>query len=61
LVDRLYIDTQVMVHTEVLQTLDEVLIPSAQDASLKSELTATRAEVKAHLDQAKAVADSLAR
>jgi hypothetical protein len=49
------------VHTKVLQTLDEVLIPSAQDPSLKNELTATRAEVTAHLDEAKAVAASLAR
>ena len=59
-VDQLYVDSQVATHQKVLQIMDEVLIPSATDADLLSELRAARADVKSHLDQAEALQSELA-
>ena len=58
-VDLLYMETQVAVHTKVLETLDAILLPSADDTDLKAELEATRDEVKAHLDHAQEILDEL--
>jgi putative membrane protein len=60
-VDLLYMEAQVAVHTKVLETLDAILIPSADEADLKAELEATRGEVKAHLDHAQEILDELQR
>jgi len=59
-VDLAYMEAQVMVHQKVLTTLDTVLIPSADDAQLKAELTTSRGEVSAHLSMAQAIRNKLA-
>jgi putative membrane protein len=53
--DQGYIDSQVTGHQNVLDLLDLLLIPSASTAQLVTELTATRATVKMHLDLAKEI------
>jgi len=59
-VDVAYIDAQVTVHQKVLDTLDTVLIPSADDPALKADLMTTRSEVSAHLSMAKGIQTQLA-
>lgn len=51
--DRTYIDSQVQAHTEVLQIIDEQLIPSATIPELQQELTGWREEIAAHLAEAR--------
>lgn len=53
--ERAYIDGQVRGHQETLTMLDSRLIPAAQNAAVKQHLTATRAAVAAHLEQARAL------
>jgi putative membrane protein len=50
--DRAYLQVQVMMHMRVLALLDSTLIPSAQNAELKTELQAARTAVTAHLAEA---------
>ena len=50
--DRSYVDTQVREHQEVLDTLDQKLIPSATNADLKTYLADVRAAVAMHLQHA---------
>jgi putative membrane protein len=52
-IDRIYLEKQVAVHQEVLDTIDKVLIPSARDAELKQELQTSRGEVAMHLEHAR--------
>lgn len=59
-IDRFYVDSQITTHDKLLDMLDRVLIPNAQDASLQSELGNTRSEVGAHLDEAEALSQALA-
>jgi putative membrane protein len=47
--DKDYVDAQVREHQSVLDTLDQKLIPTAQDANVKSYLLTTRAAVASHL------------
>jgi hypothetical protein len=42
-------------HTDALMLLDQVLIPSAQSAALKAELTTMRAAVAMHLANARSL------
>jgi len=58
-IDLTYMETQVTVHQKALDTLDNVLIPSAEDADLKAELKTTRGDVQDHLDNATALRDKL--
>jgi putative membrane protein len=58
-VDALYMGAQVMVHEKVLATIEDVLIPSADDADLVDELETSRDEVEAHLEMAREIADAL--
>jgi putative membrane protein len=58
-VDELYMEAQVMVHEKVLATIEDVLIPSADDAELIDELETSRDEVEAHLEMAREIADAL--
>lgn len=58
-VDVLYIDAQVTVHEKVLTKLDTLLIPSAEDAQLKADLTTARGEVNAHLTRAREIKTAL--
>jgi putative membrane protein len=42
-------------HEKVLRQLDDQLIPSADNAELRQLLTATRATVSSHLEQARQI------
>ena len=57
--DKAYIDNEVAYHQAVLDMLDHTLIPSAQNAELKSLLESVRPAFVAHLDHAKKVQGSL--
>ena len=58
-VDQLYMEAQVMVHEKVLETIEDVLIPSADDPDLVEELETSRDEVEAHLEMAQEIVDAL--
>jgi putative membrane protein len=58
-IDRLYMQKQVDVHQKVLDTIDNVLIPSATDPALKQELQTSRGEVAMHLERAKETVSKL--
>jgi putative membrane protein len=59
--DRAYVDHEVAYHQQVLDALDKTLIPSAQNAELKSLLVAVRPAFVAHLDHAKSLQASLGK
>lgn len=50
--EKAYIEAMVKGHTEVLDLLDQSLIPTAQNADVKTFLNETRGHVAAHLEQA---------
>lgn len=56
--DQQYIDAQVTQHQNVLNMLDNQLIPQATDAKLKAELQSARKMVEAHLNDAKKLAET---
>ena len=58
--DRAYIDNEVAFHQLVLDAIDQTLIPSAQNAELKTLLQQTRPVIAGHLDMAKRIQASLA-
>jgi putative membrane protein len=51
--DKAYVDHEVVYHQQVLDAVDKTLIPSAQNAELKSLLVAVRPAFVAHLEHAK--------
>jgi putative membrane protein len=51
--DRAYVDNEVGYHQAVLDAIDKVLIPGAQNAELKDLITKVRPAIQAHLDHAK--------
>src|SRR5262252_1998631 len=51
--DRAYIEHEVAYHQQVIDALDKTLIPSAQNAELKSLLVSVRPAFVAHLEHAK--------
>jgi putative membrane protein len=57
--DKSYIDHEVAYHQSVLDALDKVLIPSAQNAELKALLVKVRPAFVAHLEHAKHIQSSL--
>jgi putative membrane protein len=59
--DRAYIDHEVAYHEQVLDAIDKTLIPSAQNAELKSLLVAVRPAFVAHLEHAKSLQATLAK
>jgi len=59
--DRAYVDHEVAYHQQVLDALDKTLIPSAQNAELKSLLVSVRPAFVAHLDHAKSLQASLGK
>lgn len=59
--DRSYIDSEVTYHQTVLDAIDQTLIPSAQNAGLKTLLEQTRPAIAAHLEHAKTIQASLGR
>lgn len=50
--DKEYIDHEVKYHKLVLKTIDDSLIPNAQNAELKDLITKVRPAIAAHLDHA---------
>jgi putative membrane protein len=59
--DRAYIDHEVAYHAQVLEALDQTLIPSARHPELKDLLVAVRPAFVAHLDHAKTLQEELSR
>lgn len=59
--DKAYIDHEVAYHQQVLDALDNTLIPSAQNAELKALLVKVRPAFVAHLEHAKTVQSALAK
>ncbi|MBW3630335.1 MAG: DUF4142 domain-containing protein [Gemmatimonadetes bacterium] len=57
--DRAYIAHEVTYHQQVLDAIDQTLIPNAQNAELKALLEQTRPAVEAHLQHAKQIQTSL--
>jgi putative membrane protein len=53
--NKAYIDNEVTYHEKVLDTIDNALIPNAQNAELKQLITDVRPVVSAHLDHAKQI------
>jgi len=51
--DKAYVDNEVAVHEQVLNALDQQLIPNAQNAELKTLLERVRPTIQSHLDHAK--------
>jgi putative membrane protein len=59
--DKAYTDHEVAYHQQVLDAIDQVLIPSAQNAELKDLITKVRPAIAAHLDHAKMIQSSLGK
>lgn len=59
--DKAYVDHEVAYHQQVLDAIDKVLIPSAQNAELKDLIVKVRPAIAAHLDHAKMVQSDLAK
>jgi putative membrane protein len=57
--DRAYIANEVAMHESVLASLDNTLIPGAQNAELKQLLTSVRPTFEAHLKRAQALQQQL--
>ena len=53
--DKAYVNAEVDLHQAVLDQLDNTLIPSAQNAELKTLLQQARPTISAHLDHAKSI------
>lgn len=59
--DAVYIDSQVVEHQKVLDTIDQQLLPSAQSPEVKDALQKAREKVASHLDEAKRIQGELAK
>ena len=59
--DQAYVDHEVAYHQQVLDAIDKVLIPSAQNAELKALIEKVRPAFQAHLDHAKHLQGSLGK
>jgi putative membrane protein len=59
--DKAYVDHEVAYHRAVLDAIDQVLIPNAQNAELKDLIVKVRPAIAAHLDHAKMVQSDLAK
>ncbi len=57
--DKAYIDNEVAYHQQVLDAVDKVLIPSAQNAELKALIVKVRPAFVAHLEHAKHLQSTL--
>jgi len=51
--DKAYAENEVVVHTQILNSLDQDLIPNAKSPNLKDYLSKTRTSISAHLEHAK--------
>jgi putative membrane protein len=59
--DRAYVEHEVAYHQAVLDAIDKVLIPSAQNAELKGLIEKVRPAIAAHLEHAKHLQETLAK
>lgn len=59
--DKAYVDHEVAYHQAVLDAIDKVLVPSAQNAELKGLIEKVRPAIAAHLDHAKHLQGSLGK
>jgi len=59
--DKAYIDNEVAYHQAVIDTIDNTLIPSAQNGELKALLVKVRPAFVAHMEHAKMIQSSLAK
>lgn len=59
--DKAYMDNQVTMHQQVLNTLDQNLIPSVQNTDLKSFLQSTRDQIASHLKEAQDIQSGLTK
>ena len=59
--DKAYVSHEVAYHQQVLDAIDKVLIPSAQNGELKELITKVRPAIQTHLDHAKHLEASLAK
>lgn len=59
--DKAYIDQQISMHQQLLDDLNQKLIPAAQSPELKSYLEATKAHVQEHLSRAQEIQTTLSR
>jgi putative membrane protein len=59
--DKAYMEHEVAYHQQVLDALDKTLIPSAQNADLKSLLESVRGVIAQHLDHATSLSQSLSK
>lgn len=57
--DKAYVDHEVAYHKMVLDAIDQVLIPSAQNAELKALLEKVRPNIAAHLEHAEKIQSTL--
>ena len=57
--DKAYVDHEVEYHQQVLDAVDKVLVPSAQNAELKALIVKVRPAFVAHLEHAKKLQASL--
>ena len=55
--DKEYVGDQVLMHKLVLETIENVLVKSADNAELKTMLTQAQTKVAAHLEHARALKD----
>lgn len=58
--DRAYIEREIAYHQAVLEALDGVLIPQADNAELKALLEEVRPAIAAHLEHARRISETLA-
>ncbi len=59
--DKAYVDHEVAYHQQVLDAIDKVLIPSAQNAELKGLIEKVRPAIQAHLEHAQHLQASLVK
>ena len=57
--DRVYMESQVAAHEEVLALLDDTLIPQADNTALETYLMSTRTHVSEHLESAESIVDTI--
>lgn len=57
--DKAYVDQEVSYHQAVLDTIDQTLIPNAQNAELKDLIVKVRPAIDAHLQHAKKMQSSM--
>lgn len=59
--DKAYVDNELAYHQQVLDAIDKVLIPGAQNKELKDLITKVRPAIATHLEHAKHLQGSLAK